>query len=54
MDNIYHIILILQYCWEKAIARSGDMDRDESCIHVFSLVIKCLGITSTLVQNFAI
>ena len=42
----------LQYCWDKTIARSGDMYKDDSGI--FSLVIKCFGITNTSVQNFAI
>ena len=46
------ITVILQYFLEKAIARSGDMYRDDSGI--FSLVIECLGITNTSVQNFAI
>ena len=46
-----HIKVILQYFWDKTIARSGDMYRDDSGI--FSLVIKCFGITNTSVQNFA-
>ena len=50
--NFYHITVILQYCWNKTIARSGDMYRDASGI--FSLVIKRFGITNTSVQNFAI
>ena len=48
----YHITVILQYCWDKTIARSGDMYMDDSGI--FSLVIKCFGITNTSVHNFAI
>ena len=48
----YRIIVILQYCWDKTIAQSGDMYRDDS--GVFSLVIKYFGITNTSVQNFAI
>ena len=47
----YHITVILQYCGDKTIARSGDMYRDDSGI--FSLVIKRFGITNTSVQNFA-
>ena len=50
--TFYHITVILQYCWDKTIARSGDMYRDDSGI--LSLVIKCYGITNTSVQNFAI
>ena len=50
MNNIYTVIL--QYCCNKTIARSGDMYRDASGI--FSLVIKRFGITNTSVQNFAI
>ena len=46
--------VILQYCWDKTIARSGDMYRDDSGTSIFSLVIECFGITKTLVQNFAI
>ena len=34
------------------IARSGDMYKDDSGIS--SLVIKCLGITNTSWQNFAV
>ena len=45
----YHITIILQYCWDKMTARSGDMFRDDSGI--FNLVIKCFGITNTSVQN---
>ena len=48
----YHITVILQYCWDKTIARSGDMYRDD--LGILSLVIKCFGITNTSVQNFAI
>ena len=48
----YHITVILQYCWVKTIARSGDMYRDD--LGIVSLVIKCFGITNTSVQNFAI
>ena len=48
----YDITVILQYCWDKTIARSGDMLRDDSGI--FSLVITSFGITNTSVQNFAI
>ena len=48
----YHITVILQYYWDKTIARSGDMYRDDSGI--FSLIIKCSGITNTSVQNFVI
>ena len=50
--HFYHIIVILQYCSDKTITRSGDMCRDDSGI--LSLVIKCFGITNTSVQNFAI
>ena len=50
--KFYHISVILQYCWDETIARSGDMYRDDSGI--LSLVIKCFGITNTSVQNFAI
>ena len=48
----YHITVILQYCWDKTIARSGDMYMDD--LGTFSLVIKCFSITNTSVQNFAI
>ena len=48
----YHITVILQYCWDKTIARSGDMYKDASGI--FGLVIKRFGIRNTSVQNFAI
>ena len=48
----YQIKVILQYCWNKTIARSRDMYRDASGI--FGLVIKRFGITNTSVQNFAI
>ena len=47
----YHITLILQYCLDETIARSGDMYKDDLCISSF--VIKCFGITNTSVQNFA-
>ena len=50
--KFYHITVILQYCWDKTIARSADMYRDDSGI--FSLVIKRFGITNTSVQTFAI
>ena len=33
----YHVTVILKYCWDKTIARSGDMYKDDSGI--FSLVI---------------
>ena len=49
---IDHITVIMQYCWNKTIARSGDMYKDDS--GVLSLVIKCFGITNTSVQNFSI
>ena len=48
----YHITVILQYCWDKTVVRSGNMYKDDSGI--LSLVIKCFGFTSSLVQNFAI
>ena len=48
----YHITVILQYCLDKTIARSGDMCRDD--LGILTLVIKCFGITNTSVQNFAI
>ena len=48
----YYITVILQYYWNKTTARSGDMYRKD--LGIFSLVIKCLGITNTSVQNFAI
>ena len=48
----YRITVILQYCWDKTIARSGDINRDASGI--FSLVIKRFCITKTSVQNSAI
>ena len=35
--KFYHIAVILQYCWDKTIAWSGDMYRDDSCIS--SLII---------------
>ena len=42
----------MQYIWNKPIARSGEIYRDDSGI--LSLVIKCFGITNTSEQNFAI
>ena len=36
--KIYHITVILQYCWDETIARNGDMYRDDSGILI--LVIK--------------
>ena len=48
----YHITVILQYCWDKMIVRSGDMYRDD--LGILTLVIKCFSITNTSVQNFAI
>ena len=50
--KFYHITVILQYCWDKTIARGRDMYRDDSGI--LGLVIECFGITNTSVQNFAI
>ena len=50
--KFYHITVILQYCWDKTIARSGDMNSDDSGILRF--VIKFFGITNTSVKNFAI
>ena len=52
--KFYHITVILQYCWDKTIARSRNMYRDDSCILLISLFIKCFGIKNTSVQNFAI
>ena len=49
---VYHIKVILQYCWDKTIARSRDMYRDD--LSILSLVIKCFSITHSSVQNFAI
>ena len=49
---IDHVTVIMQYCWDKTIAKSGDVCKDDRGI--FSLVIKCFGITHTSVQNFAI
>ena len=53
MNNIlpYHSTVILQYCWDKTVAWSGDIYRGALCI--FSLVIIRFGITNTSVQNFA-
>ena len=48
----YHMTVILQYCWDKTIARSEDMYRDD--FRILTLVIKWFGITNTSVQNFAI
>ena len=48
----YHISVILQYCLDKTVARSGDMYRD--ILGLLTLVIKCFGITNTSVKNFAI
>ena len=48
----YHITIILQYYWDKTIARIGDMHRD--ALGILSFIMKCFGITNTLVQNFAI
>ena len=50
--KFYHITVLLQYYWNKTIARSGHVYRDD--LGLSTLVIKCLGITNTLVQNFAI
>ena len=49
---IYQITVIMQYCWNKTIAQSGNMHKDDS--GMLSLVIKCFIITNTSVQNFAI
>ena len=46
------ITVTMQYFWDKTIARSGDMYKDDSSI--LNLVIKCFGISNTSVQNFAI
>ena len=51
-NKFYHISVILQYCWDKTIARSGGKYRDASGI--LNWVIKCFGITNTSVQNFDI
>ena len=48
----YHITVILDYCWDKTIAQSGDMYEDD--LGILTLVIKSFGITNTSVQNFAI
>ena len=48
--KFYHISVILQYRWDKTIARSGDMYRDDSGI--LSLVIICLGITNISLFEF--
>ena len=50
--RFYHITIILQYCWDKTIARSGDMYGDD--LDILNLVIKCFVITNTSVQNFTI
>ena len=50
--KFYHITVILQYYWDKTIAWSGHMYRDD--LGISTLVIKCFGITNTSVQNFAI
>ena len=50
--KFYHITVILQYCWDKTIARSGYMYSEDSGILRF--VIKCFGITNTSVKYFAI
>ena len=49
---IDHITVIMQYSWNKTIARSGDIYKDDSGL--LSLVMKCFSITNTSVQNFAI
>ena len=49
---VYHITVILQYCWNKTIARSGDMYRDD--LGILSLAIKCFGITNTSWQKCAV
>ena len=33
----YHITVILQYCWDKMITRSGDMYADDSGFSAWSL-----------------
>ena len=48
----YHITVIMQYCLDRTIARSGDMYKDD--LGILTLVIKCFSITNTSVQNFAI
>ena len=48
----YNITVIMKYCWDKTIAWSGDMYKDDS--DILSMVIKCIGITNTSVQNFSI
>ena len=36
--NFYHNTVILQYCWDKTIARSGDMYRDDSGILILVII----------------
>ena len=48
--KIDHITVIMQYVWDKTIARSGDMYKDDSGIS--SLVIKCFGISNTSGTKF--
>ena len=50
--KIDHITVIMQYFWDKTIARRGGMYKDD--LGILSLVIKCFGISNTSVQNFAI
>ena len=50
----YHIAVILQYCWDKTITRSGDMYRDHLGIHVFTLVIKCYLTRGVVLCNYSI
>ena len=46
----YHITVILQHCWDKTIARSGDMYKD--ALGIFRLVIKRFGITNNKISLF--
>ena len=48
----YDIAVILQYCWNKTIARSGDMCEDVSDVYI--LVMKCFGTTNTSIQKFPV
>ena len=54
MNNIlsYSITAILQYCWDKRIARSGDMMMNRDDLGIFSLFIKCFGITNIRLTIF--
>ena len=54
LPYLHHITVVLQYCWDRTIARSGDMYEDGSETLSLIILFKCFGITNTSVENFAV